>query len=327
MTSTLTRRELLRTAGAGALGLTLIGGAGELLAGALASSRPAGPPPPPRWISRPDLRIPSLTVTARHASASELPIFLAPYNSPTGQAGAVIVDPGGEPIWENPLSGKVTTNFRMQHYRGAPVLTWWEGSIELGHGVGEYVIADTSYNVLRRVQAARGHRGDLHEFVITAADTALLTTYAVRHADLTSVGGPRHGTIQDAIFQEVDLADGRLLLEWHSLGSIPLTDSYAPVEANWDFFHINSVDRDPDGNLLVSGRSTHTIYKLDRRGEIIWRLGESGATSRWAPGAISPGSTTPAASPTERSRCSTTGPRRPWSGSPAASSSPSTSTR
>ncbi len=47
------------------------------------------------------------------------------------------------------------------------------------------------------------------------------------------------------------------------------------MEANyWDFFHINSVDLDNDGNLLVSSRSTHTVYKLDRHsGTIMWRLG------------------------------------------------------
>ncbi len=272
----ITRRQLLRYAGAGAAGLTMTGALGEL-ARALASSGPTAPPAAPRWHTRPDLRIPALTVARREPGVSADPIFIAPYNAPNGQAGAVIVDNSGEPLWENPLSGKVTTNFRVQRYRGSPVLTWWEGSIELGHGVGEYVIADSSYRVLRRVQAARGLRGDLHEFVITPRGTALLTSYVVTGADLSPVGGPRHGTIQDAIFQEIDLADGELLLEWHSLEHIPLAESYAPVEADWDFFHINSVALDGDGNLLVSGRSTHTVYKLDHSGAIIWRLGGKGS--------------------------------------------------
>lgn len=274
---TITRRQLLRYAGAGALGLTATGALGELVAGALASSGTPPPPATPRWHTRPDLQIPALSVARREVGVSPEPIFIAPYNSPTGQAGAVIVDNGGEPLWENPLSGKVTTNFRVQHYRGSPVLTWWEGSIELGHGIGEYVIADAGYRVLRRVQAARGLRGDLHEFVITPRGTALLTSYVVDNADLSPVGGPRHGTIQDAIFQEIDLSSGEVLLEWHSLEHIPLAESYAPVEANWDFFHINSVGLDGDGNLLVSGRSTHTVYKLDRGGAIMWRLGGKGS--------------------------------------------------
>jgi hypothetical protein len=136
------------------------------------------------------------------------------------------------------------------------------------------------------VQAARGLHGDLHESVITPRDTALLTSYVVTGADLSAVGGPRRGTIQDAIFQEIDLASGELLMEWHSLEHIPLEESYSPVEAaNWDFFHINSVDLDNDGNLLVSGRSTHTIYKIDKRGRILWRLGGKYSDFSIGPGA------------------------------------------
>jgi hypothetical protein len=289
----MTRRQLLRAAAAGASGLAATSAGGAILAGALDSGRgqtlqgalPPSPeqPAPPRWHTRPDLRIPALAVSRNEPSASRDPIFIAPYNAPAGQAGAVIADNNGQALWENPLAGKVTTNFRVQSYRGSPVLTWWEGSIELGHGVGEYVIADASYRTIRRVQAARGLRGDLHEFVITPRDTALLTTYAVVSADLSAVGGSRTGTIQDAMFQEIDLASGRVLLEWHSLEHIPLQESYAPVTPDWDFFHINSVDLDGDGNLLVSGRSTHTVYKLDRSGAIMWRLG--GKHSDFAMGA------------------------------------------
>lgn len=281
----MTRRQLLRSAGVGAAGLALAGTVGELVSGALASSHSGAPPLAPRWHSRPDLQIPTLTVTRSEHGVSTDPIFLAPYNAPNGQAGAVIVDNSGEPIWENPLAGKVTTNFRVQSYRGSPVLTWWEGDIELGHGVGEYVIADSSYHIVRRVQAARGLRGDLHEFVITPRDTALVTSYVVKNADLSAVGGSRKGTIQDAIFQEIDLASGEVLLEWHSLDHIPLEESYSPVGADWDFFHINSVDLDDDGNLLVSGRSTHTIYKIDKRGRILWRLGGKRSDFSIGPGA------------------------------------------
>ncbi len=279
----LTRRQLLRSAGIGAAGLTFAGALGEIASGAL-SQRPA-PPKPPKWRSRPDLQIPSLTVTHSEQGVATDPIFIAPYNSPVGQAGAVIVDNAGQPIWENPLEGKVTTNFQVQSYRGSPVLTWWEGLIEYGHGVGEYVIADSSYRTVRRVQAAAGLRGDLHEFVITPRDTALLTSYVIRKADLRAVGGPRDGTIQDAIFQEIDLASGRLLLEWHSIDHVPLEESYAPVEANWDFFHINSVDLDGDGNLLISSRSMQTLYKLDRTGQILWRLGGKRNDFEIGPGA------------------------------------------
>jgi Arylsulfotransferase (ASST) len=280
---TMTRRQLLRSAGIGAVGLGLTGALGELVAGAVAS-RSMAAPVPPAWRSRPDLRIPALTVTHSEQGACTDPIFIAPYNAPNAQAGAVIVAGDGQPIWENPLAGKVTTNFQVQRYRGEPVLTWWEGDIELGHGVGSYTIADASYRTVRQVQAAGGLRGDLHEFVITPRDTALLTSYVVLGADLTSVGGARDGTIQDAVFQEIDLATGAVLLEWHSLDHIPLEESFAPVGPDWDFFHINSVDLDGDGDLLISSRSTHTIYKLSRAGAIVWRLGGKHSDFAMGPG-------------------------------------------
>jgi len=280
----ITRRQLLRGAGAGAAGLALTGSLGKLVVDALASSPAAAAPLPPRWRSRPDLRIPALTVTHKQRGASTDPIFIAPYNAPNAQAGAVIVDGDGQPIWENPLADRVTMNFQVQSYRESPVLTWWEGEIELGHGVGEYVIADASYRTIRRVQARRGLRGDLHEFLITPRDTALLTSYVVTDADLSSVCGSRHGSIQDAVFQEIDLNTGRVLLEWHSLDHVALTESYAPVSADWDFFHINSVAVDSDGGLLVSARSTHTVYKLDRSGSIVWRLGGRRSDFQMGPG-------------------------------------------
>ena len=37
---------------------------------------------------------------------------------------------------------------------------------------------------------------------------------------------------------------------------------------------MNSVDKDANGDYLVSGRNTHTIYKVSGSdGSIIWRLG------------------------------------------------------
>ena len=138
----LTRRQLLRSAGIGAAGLDTRGRLGEIASGALAHREP-------RAAQATEMAHPAGSAHPvadghpQRAGRLTDPIFIAPYNSPVGQAGAVIVDNSGQPIWENPLAGKVTTNFRVQRYRGSPVLTWWEGSIELGHGVGEYVIADS----------------------------------------------------------------------------------------------------------------------------------------------------------------------------------------
>jgi hypothetical protein len=275
----LTRRQLLLGA-ATAAGLTLAGSDSELTRG-LARSGAATvlsaleTPAVPSFVSRPDLRIPGLVVAAGSNGVAPGLIMLAPYNAPSpAQVGPLIVDNSGQPVWESPLQDLIATDLRVQAYRGVPSLTWWEGDIDLGHGIGSYVIADAAYRPVARMNAGNGLHGDLHEFLLTDRGTALLTSYVVTRRDLRAVGGSADGTIQDAIFQEVDVLTGRVLTEWHSLDHIPITESYWPVGADWDYVHLNSIAVDTDQNLLVSSRNTHTIYKLDRgSGEIIWRLG------------------------------------------------------
>src|ERR1700723_1497942 len=96
---TTTRRRFLQRAGVGALGLAASGAAGAAVVEALTRSSLQAPGVP-RWHSRPDLQIPALTVLRSEAHASREPIFIAPYNAPNAQAGAVIADAAGEPIWE-----------------------------------------------------------------------------------------------------------------------------------------------------------------------------------------------------------------------------------
>jgi len=93
----------------------------------------------------------------------------------------------------------------------------------------------------------------------------------------------RHGRLLDNVVQEVDLATGLVVFEWHSVGQVPLADSRTrpPGPRSWDYFHINSVEEDSDGDLIISSRNTCALYKLDREtGEIVWQLGGRGGDFR-----------------------------------------------
>src|SRR5262249_45257884 len=156
-------------------------------------------------------------------------------------------DDTGSPIWFSPLpQGTAATDFRVQQYLGAPVLTWWEGNLLAGYGQGEGVIMDAEYRELARVSAGNGYQADLHEFLLTPRDSALITVYAAMPADLSSAGGPRNGTLLESIVQEIDLASGRVLFEWHAQEHASLDESFAaaPVSAGdaYDWFHVNSID-------------------------------------------------------------------------------------
>ena len=69
----------------------------------------------------------------------------------------------------------------------------------------------------------------------------------------------------------------------------------------YDYFHVNSVDLDRDGNVLISARNTSGVYKLSRAtGAILWRLGGKRSDFDMGPGRASSGSTTRAGRPTGR---------------------------
>ncbi|HEX4009540.1 MAG TPA: arylsulfotransferase family protein [Solirubrobacteraceae bacterium] len=232
--------------------------------------------PSMRFDSRPDLRPPGLKVSGETAPPGAL--LLGPGSqAQLTQQGPMLIDGRGELVWFSPLAkGVWATNVSVASYRGAPALAWWEGKvIAPGFGQGEAVIVDGAYRELARVRAGNGLQMDLHELQLTAEGTALFTCYPPTvAADLSAVGGPVDGRVQESVIQEVDLASGRVLVEWHSLDHIPVTDSYKPLGEPYDYLHVNSVSVAPDGNLLVSARHTWALYKLERRtGRIMWQLG------------------------------------------------------
>ena len=44
----------------------------------------------------------------------------------------------------------------------------------------------------------------------------------------SQVCGPKNGTIFEGVVQNVDIATGRVLFEWHSADHVALTESYVP---------------------------------------------------------------------------------------------------
>src|SRR4051812_19010314 len=99
-------------------------------------------PPDQTFASRPDLRPPALPATGQAPGY----VFLAPKRTP-GQNGPTILDARGRLVWFHPLPKGITADdFKVQTYRGQPVLTWWEGKFNpSGYGAGSWVIADRSY--------------------------------------------------------------------------------------------------------------------------------------------------------------------------------------
>jgi hypothetical protein len=146
-------------------------------------------------------------------------------------------------------------------------MTYWKGhtGIVLGSGNGDDYIVDQHYRTIRVVHGHNGIQADQHEFTLTSHNTALIVGYKGETVDARAEGGSANQTVADCVVQEIDLATSKVIFEWHSLNHVRLSASYTkPVSGQpWDYFHINAVKLDTDGNVILSGRHTWAVYKIN----------------------------------------------------------------
>lgn len=171
-------------------------------------------------------------------------------------------------------------DFKAQTYKGQPVLTFMIGELLNGYGHGSFYVLNQSYvEIAHFSPVGYENLGDIHEFTITSDDTALVLVYTPKQADLSELGGAEDGWIFENIFQEVNIETGELVFEWNASTHVGLNESYNSIQdvgteaSPFDYFHINSVEKDANGDYLVSARVMDCVYKISKDdGHIIWRL-------------------------------------------------------
>jgi hypothetical protein len=248
-------------------------------AGSATAATPTAPPP-----------VTILTSTG-HGPFGD--IFITPTgDSATYANGPEILNREGDVVWFHAIpQGQTASDFRTQTLWGRPVLTFWQGTGLGGLATGTDYIYNDRYQQIATVNAGNGLSADGHEFLITPWNTALILAYTTATADLTSIGGPANQTVINGVVQEIDIRTGRVLFQWNSADHVPYSQSEQPLPSSastpWDWFHINAVHLDTDGNLLIDARNTWTAYKVNHfTGQIIWQLGgkDSSFALRAAPG-------------------------------------------
>jgi hypothetical protein len=232
----------------------------------VAEAAPASPPP--------------VTVLTSSPNSGHDDIFISPFGDASTYAnGPEILDSHGNVVWFQAVpAGQEAADFRTQTYDGQPVLTWWQGTGLGGLSNGTDYIYNDQYQQIATVNAGNGLSADGHEFLITPQNTALILSYTTATANLTSIGGPANQTVINGVVQEIDIATGQVLFQWNSHDHVPFSQSEQPLPASastpWDWFHVNAVKLDSDGNLLIDARDTWTTYKVNHfNGNIIWQLG------------------------------------------------------
>ena len=232
-----------------------------------------------------DIEAPNGVIRRWDDSCDDGYVFIGPNGASVEKPGPMLLDSKGDLIWVT-HEYDTATNFRMQQYKNETFLTFWAGHKHGSLGRGGTYMLNSKYEVAHEIHAVgEGLKADLHEFEITDYGTALITIYNTTTMDLRPMGWwrPEEGWIQDCIFQEIDIETNELLFQWRAKDYYTAEDShywhpFAGYKKSipFDFFHMNSIQKDSKGNYLMSSRHFHTItYINGSSGDILWRLGGS----------------------------------------------------
>ena len=146
---------------------------------------------------------------------------------------------------------------------------------------GAGLILNSHYDEIHRIRPQGDMGPDLHEFDVQPnGKTVILSANWNSKVDASTIDQEERVALNNG-FQEIDLSTGDLLFKWDAIGNgVTLNESCNAVDLvpdgpnPLDFFHINSIDKDADGDYLVSARHTSTLYKISgQNGQILWRLG------------------------------------------------------
>ncbi|KAL7822045.1 ASST domain-containing protein [Trichoderma gracile] len=150
---------------------------------------------------------------------------------------------------------------------GTRYLAFWEGGHTRGHANGNCLFFDEAYNLRYNVsaQGLNDAMADMHELTVTDAGTVIFSTYFNIPYDCRPVGGTEDALLMDSGFQEIDLATGELVFDWHASKYFAIDQSYAEYTDAYGT---------QEGDYLVSARHLSVLTLIDHKtGQPLWVLG------------------------------------------------------
>jgi hypothetical protein len=217
---------------------------------------------------------PQITLTARGNPSTDC-IWL----ENVGQNGPwykVILDTWGNPVF---YQRGGATDFKPQK-NGA--ITWGTFT-EANPNLATFTAVDKNFNYIRSYSTVNGYGTDIHELRVMEDGSYYLIGGSAETVDMSRyVAGanPAARVTENAI--QHFTAEGDLIFQWRAWDHVDILSQqeFIPLTAwSFDFPHMNSIDVDEDGHILLSSRSTSECTKIDRdTGEVIWRLGGTHST-------------------------------------------------
>jgi hypothetical protein len=188
----------------------------------------------------------------------------------------MMIDNTGYPVLYKDTPHHYNMNFHvlpngLLYYGDIQENYWFGAGFATVHKVMDWTLTD-----IDSFECGNGYLADNHDFFLMPNGHALLFAYDAQPVDMSALveGGNPGAIVAGAIVQELD-TEKNVVFQWRSWDYIPITDSYMNLRASvFDYPHVNAIDLDHDGNILISSRHLCEVTKIDRQtGDIIWRLG------------------------------------------------------
>jgi len=182
----------------------------------------------------------------------------------------MILDSEAYPIFFRELSD-YAYDFKIQQQN---IMTYFITS------AGRAYAMDTTYTVIDSFQCGNGYENntDGHDFQLLANGHSLLLAQDPQLVDMSEIvpGGDPYAIVTGQIIQELDESKN-VVWQWRSWDHFEITDATWDINMlshRIDYVHCNAIEKDSDGDLLISCRNMDEITKIDyETGEIIWRFG------------------------------------------------------
>ncbi|RPI02653.1 MAG: T9SS C-terminal target domain-containing protein [Calditrichaeota bacterium] len=186
---------------------------------------------------------------------------------------AIIFDPDGYPCWylNTPYP---RYDLKLQDNSWITMFVQKEEGRSFGSG---FIALDHTLTEVDSFYADGGYETDYHELKLLDGGNYLLLGTREERVDLSGLfpGGNTDAIVRESAIQEFT-ATGEMIFLWRAWDHFDITDLeieniYLPAIR---FPHMNALDIDQDGHILLSSRHLSEITKINRQtGEIIWRLG------------------------------------------------------
>lgn len=214
----------------------------------------------------PDFPVIEATVTGKTTPGR---IFLTNLDLSNADAPSflLILNDDGSPYWYRRMPSR-TLDFKMQ-IDGR--LSYFDRS------TGAHMVLDSTDAVVDSFRCGNGYTTDFHDFVLLPNGHALVMSYDPQIVDMSQIvpKGRPDAIVFGLVIQELDL-EKEVVFQWRSWDHFQITDIVGqPLGGRRvDYVHGNSIDADPEGNLMISSRHLDEVTKIAREtGEMIWRLG------------------------------------------------------